>query len=248
MMVLIMLRLPVSSTELQSFGGDEVGALTELFARCFAEELWCARLVEVLPSPDERHAWLLGSCRTDLEAFAAWGGAFVLGGTGSGTGVADDSDTGVGEAGAPVPVGLALVGSRAKPTRDELGALGKRAFEEGCQTLSPQSRKRLAARLKLMEDFSNGHWMDRFCAGDFRYLYAICVDRAQRRTGVFSRLIDPVIAECDELGIPLFLECYTERLVSLYGSKGFEVLKTLSSPTLALTEYCMMRAPRVLYG
>jgi GNAT superfamily N-acetyltransferase len=90
--------------------------------------------------------------------------------------------------------------------------------------------------------------MGRSCAGDFRYLYAICVDRAQRKTGAFSRLIDPVIAECDELGIPLFLECYTERLVSLYGSKGFEVLKTEDSPTLALAEYRMTRAPRALRG
>jgi GNAT superfamily N-acetyltransferase len=213
------------ATKAHPLRDDERDAATELFARGFAEELWYATLLEVLTSHKERHAFLLDTCRTDLEGFAAWGGAFVV-------------------SAADGPAGLILVGSRDVPTDSEFKNLNKRALEAGGENLPPQSRKRLEERLHHMESLVGGHWMERFCSGDFRYIYAICVAPAHRKTGVFSRLIDPVIAECDQLGIPLCLECYTERLASLYGNRGFEVVDTISNPALALTEYCMIRPPQ----
>jgi GNAT superfamily N-acetyltransferase len=209
----------------------EYGVVAELFARSFAEELWCAALVEALPSPEERHAFLLGNCRTDLEGFALWDGAFVV-----------ESARSAEPTGRPA--GLILVGRRDRPTGAELDALNARAFEEGCATLSPQSRELLSARLAQMEALVNGRWMDRYCEGDFRYIYGICVGAAYRGAGIFGQLIDPLIAECDERGIPLCLECYAEHLTALYGSKGFEVVDTVHVATLELTQYRMVRRPR----
>jgi GNAT superfamily N-acetyltransferase len=228
---------------------DEHERAVELFARCFAEELWCAALVEILANPADQHAYLLGSCRTDLECFSTWNGVFVVSDEGNArnengardardASSADNTDT------TSNPVGLTLVGGKDMLKASAFDALSKRAFEAGCETLPPHSRKLLSARLKQMEDLSNGHWMERFCAEDFRYIYAICVDTAYRGTGVFGLLIDPIIAECDQLGIPLCLECYTERLVALYGSRGFEVVETVTNPTLNLTEHCMIRKPQ----
>jgi GNAT superfamily N-acetyltransferase len=219
-------RQDLQMMEAHPLRGDERDAVAEMFARGFAEELWCAALVEVLPDCGEQHAFLLGTCKTDMEGFAAWGGAFVVS-------VADS------------PAGLILVGSKDALDGSTLEDLNKRAFEAGCEGLPPQSRERLEKRLRHMEVLVNGHWMERFCEGDFRYIYAICVDAAHRKTGVFGRLIDPVIAECDRLGVPLCLECYTERLASLYGNRGFEVVDTINAPALGLTEYCMVRTPRM---
>jgi hypothetical protein len=130
------------------------------------------------------------------------------------------------------------------PTASDFDALRTRGFEKGCEALPPQSRTLLSARLEQMEAFSNGQWMGGLCTGDFRYLYAICVDAACRGTGAFDHLMGPVAAECDRLGMPLFLECYTGHLAALYGSRGFEVTGTTPMPDLGLTEYRMIRQPQ----
>ncbi|MDR2106562.1 MAG: GNAT family N-acetyltransferase [Coriobacteriales bacterium] len=246
---------------------DERDAAAELFARCFAEELWCAALLEVLPSPEERHAFLLGTCRTDIAGFAAWNGVLVVsqtedgdtgaGGVGAGAGAGAGASGTTGDPGANTsmrntgasdtagaPVGLILAGGRDAPTAFDLDALHAQGFEEGCKSLPLHSQDALKARLKQMENLENGRWMSRFCTGDFRYIAVIGVDEAYRGTGVFGRLIDPLIAECDELRIPLCLECYSQQLAALYGSRGFEVVDTVHNPDLNLTQHCMVRPPR----
>jgi GNAT superfamily N-acetyltransferase len=233
--------------------GERDGA-AELFARCFAEELWCVALLEVLPSLKERHAFLLGSCQTEMAGFAAWDGALVVSGArsnGAGTdggaerAVATGAESAADASGPTgTPVGLILIGSRDAPTASALDTLHEQGFVEGCKSLPSHSRDALKARLEQMEDLVNGSWMGRFCTGDFRYIASICVDEAYRGTGVFGRLMDPLIAECDRLRIPLCLECYSERLVALYGNRGFEVVDTVHNLELNLTEYCMIRPPR----
>jgi GNAT superfamily N-acetyltransferase len=240
-------------TQAHPLRNDEHDAAAELFARCFAEELWCAALLEVLPSLKERHAFLLGSCQTEMAGFAAWAGVLVVSserdndaGTDGGAGRAVDlsAESAVDASGSTgTPVGLILIGSRDAPTASGLNALHEQGFVEGCRNLPVHSRDALKARLEQMRDLSNGSWMGRFCTGDFRYIASICVDEAYRGTGVFGRLMDPLIAECDRLRIPLCLECYSERLVALYGNRGFEVVSTVHNRELNLTEYCMIRPP-----
>ena len=44
--------------------------------------------------------------------------------------------------------------------------------------------------------------------------------------------------------IPVFLECYADRLVSLYEHVGFEVFRVFEDPAFDVKQVCMVRHPK----
>jgi GNAT superfamily N-acetyltransferase len=85
--------------------------------------------------------------------------------------------------------------------------------------------------------------MDELYPDGYAYIAAICVDPGARGSGVFGALIDPLIAESRAKQLPLCLECYAEGLIQVYGSRGFQVVKTFVNDDPPLTQYCMALLP-----
>ncbi len=53
------------------------------------------------------------------------------------------------------------------------------------------------------------------------YLFAVGVTQAARGRGIGRRLLTPVLAGCDQAGLPAYLENSTDRNTGLYESLGF---------------------------
>ncbi len=75
---------------------------------------------------------------------------------------------------------------------------------------------------------------------DFLYIASISIDPKKRGTGAFARLFTPLVAYAQQQNVPLFLDCFTDRLEGLYQHFGFDVLKRVSSPDFEIVERCMV--------
>ncbi len=62
-------------------------------------------------------------------------------------------------------------------------------------------------------------------AQPYWYLEVVGVEPATQGLGVGTRLLEPVLAQADEVGQRCYLETMTERNVSWYGTLGFEVVR-----------------------
>ena len=67
---------------------------------------------------------------------------------------------------------------------------------------------------------------------------------SKRGSGAFRRLTSPFFEYADQQGIPVFLECYADRLVSLYEHVGFEVFRVFEDPAFDVKQVCMVRPPK----
>jgi GNAT superfamily N-acetyltransferase len=62
------------------------------------------------------------------------------------------------------------------------------------------------------------------------YLSVLGTDPDRQGQGLGSKLLAPVLAECDRLEIPAYLETGTERNVAFYTRHGFKVTGTIRLP------------------
>ena len=75
------------------------------------------------------------------------------------------------------------------------------------------------------------------------YLSIIGTDPAAQGRGVGSALLEPVLRQCDEDGIPAYLESSKERNVAYYARHGFRVRDELTLPR-GPRMWLMWREPR----
>ena len=60
---------------------------------------------------------------------------------------------------------------------------------------------------------------------DFMHILSFAVRPDAHGTGVASRLMRPFLDKARELGVPVYLECLSDELESLYSHYGFEVVE-----------------------
>lgn len=84
------------------------------------------------------------------------------------------------------------------------------------------------------EDMQSPHW----------YLVMLGVAPNYQGQGVGGSLIQPVLAQADEAGLPCYLETSTERGVNFYQKHGFEVLRSGQLSPDAPTFWTMKRNPQ----
>lgn len=73
------------------------------------------------------------------------------------------------------------------------------------------------------------------------YLRLLGVRPELQGQGLGSALMQPVLTQCDELGIPAYLETETEANVRYYEKRGFRVLREIPVQPGALTMWTMWR-------
>ena len=90
---------------------------------------------------------------------------------------------------------------------------------------------------KPMEDDRKRHMSDR----RFVYLQIIGVARDFQGKGYGGRLLRALLEQCDQEGVPLYLETETEDNVDMYKKFGFRVLQVINLPVLDLPMWEMVR-------
>ncbi len=94
-------------------------------------------------------------------------------------------------------------------------------------------------RLDPVSDFK---WFTEHAQGkDYIYFYSWAVDVDKRGTGALRRLLNPFFDYADEHGIDCYLECYSDRLQSMYEHIGFEVIDVVAEDGIEISERCMIR-------
>ena len=75
------------------------------------------------------------------------------------------------------------------------------------------------------------------------YLWGLAIDPAQKRTGVGTALLKPVLAKADREHKPVYLETHDENNVAYYQRVGFALVHTATIPKYGLPIWCMLREP-----
>lgn len=119
------------------------------------------------------------------------------------------------------------------------------SFEATKAFLTPEEIQILDAQGKAMEPFTT-RWVYDYVADDqdFFYFSSVAVDADKRGSGAFGRLFRPFLAWADQLGLPCYLDCFTENLENIYAHYGFETLQHTTAPGFDITERCMVRYPQ----
>ncbi len=114
--------------------------------------------------------------------------------------------------------------------------------------LTPEEAQALSESQQWLEPISDFDWAPDAAkeAGfdDYIYFYAWAVDVNARGTGAFRRMTQPFFDFADARGIPCYLECYSDRLQSMYEHVGFEVTEIIDAPGIPITQRRMVRNPQ----
>ncbi len=86
-------------------------------------------------------------------------------------------------------------------------------------------------------------WYREHVGGRHYRLKVIAVDRALRGSGVFRRLMTPVLEYAGQNRIPVVLETHNPVNIGLYEHFGFTLVKTITHPGIEIKQYCMIRYP-----
>ena len=122
-------------------------------------------------------------------------------------------------------------------------------IEESMQThfLHTVSKKELFHLVKReheMRNISSFHWAhDLEKDNDFIYFHAWAVDPQARGKHSLTRLVTPFFEYADAHGLNCYLDCYSDRLQSIYEHLGFELIDTLTDPAFTVFERRMIRRP-----
>jgi ribosomal protein S18 acetylase RimI-like enzyme len=75
------------------------------------------------------------------------------------------------------------------------------------------------------------------------YLWGLAVDPNQKRRGIGTALMKPVIDKADADEKPIYLETHDEKNVAYYQRMGFSLVHTDTIPKFDLAIWCMVREP-----
>lgn len=77
------------------------------------------------------------------------------------------------------------------------------------------------------------------------FLYILAVEPEYQGRGIGSALMQPVLAQCDQEGIPAYLENSKEQNLALYERNGFQTIEAFAAPKNGPTVWLMVRQPGV---
>lgn len=83
-----------------------------------------------------------------------------------------------------------------------------------------------------------------FAGGPHWYLWGMGIDPAQQRKGIGSALLQPVLAQADQAGLPCYLETQNAANLSFYQKHGFAVVSDGVVPKETLQVWAMVRTPQ----
>ncbi len=202
-----------------------IDELARMMGRSFMEERWTACWLSALDADDGRKLEISRAImKYDFIVGAPYECCYLLPDLSAGTGAYLSSD---------------LQGRIWSDLEDEAMAMMAES------TLTDTEKAALSQRAKEMKGISNFSWMIEHAGNaDFIHFFSIGVNADMRGSGAFRKLLTPFLAYADKQGINCYLECYHDRLESLYGHFGFETTQRFSDPAFDIVERAMVRSPR----
>ncbi|MBC3901003.1 hypothetical protein GH811_15405 [Acetobacterium malicum] len=85
------------------------------------------------------------------------------------------------------------------------------------------------------------NWHTAYVDGAVYHLLIIATDESVKGTGVFRKLITPVLEKCEANKEPIVLETFNPDNLPIYEHFGFNLMESHTSDDMGLTCYCMMR-------
>ncbi len=110
------------------------------------------------------------------------------------------------------------------------------------KTTTKRELLRLWKREQQMKHISLFHWANSVEENDeYIYFHAWAVDPKARGKHSLTRLVTPFFNYADEHKINCYLDCYSDKLQSIYEHLGFELIDTLKDPKFSVFERRMIR-------
>lgn len=106
--------------------------------------------------------------------------------------------------------------------------------------ISKEDTKLLKEKSELQGKIHNPKWYKKYSKNAY-YINWIAVDEESKGTGVFRKLISPIIDMCEKNNMDMVLETFTKSNVPIYEHFGFELVETHTSEEVVLLEYCMIK-------
>lgn len=105
----------------------------------------------------------------------------------------------------------------------------------------PESLARIGQNAAALNEIAQPDWFRPLLGpGNVYVLQAIAVRRDRRGTGVFRRLLTPILAQAEARKVPVVLQTFDLDNLRKYEHMGFVLQKELSSQALGLTCYHML--------
>lgn len=213
---------------------DLIASLAVMVGMSFLEEgwfdTWLAALDDDYPAGDERlrerkRAIVQASFLDEFTVFAPLEGVYALPDSTAAAGAYRFSELG----------GLTLTDMERQA--EEQGSLAA--------LLTPREGRLLDERNEAMAAISSFDWAREHAQGrDHINFFAWAVHPEARGTGALSRLVKPIFAYADAKGLDCYLECYSDRLQSMYEHLGFELVDELHDEAFLVYERRMVRKAR----
>ena len=105
--------------------------------------------------------------------------------------------------------------------------------------ISKEDTKLLKEKSKLQSKIHDPKWYKKYSKNAY-YINWIAVNAKCKGTGIFRKLISPIIDTCEKNHMDVVLETFTKSNVPIYEHFGFEKVETHTSEEIALSEYCMV--------
>jgi GNAT superfamily N-acetyltransferase len=79
---------------------------------------------------------------------------------------------------------------------------------------------------------------------DYIYLYMLCVKEESQGKGIGGKLLRAILDDCDQKGLPIYLETETVENVQMYEHFGFKIVKKITLPEINCPAWEMLREPQ----
>lgn len=111
--------------------------------------------------------------------------------------------------------------------------------------LSKEDKARLISNLKKADGAEDIKWRKQVCnKGAYFYIDLVVVDGAQKGSGMFRRLMEPILSRTSREGIPILLDTHDSGNVPIYQHFGFELIQEhRAKGNQEMVQYSMMKRP-----
>lgn len=98
----------------------------------------------------------------------------------------------------------------------------------------------LKEKMKIQNKIHDRNWFKKYGKNCY-YITQIAVSKEKKGSGLFRRIFNPILEECQKNDMCIVLETFTKSNVSLYEHFGFELVETHTNYIVPFTEYCMIK-------
>lgn len=95
-------------------------------------------------------------------------------------------------------------------------------------------------KMKLQNLLHDRKWFKKYDKNCY-YITQIAVAKDKKGSGLFRRMITPILEECVKKNMCIALETFTKSNVGMYEHFGFELVETHTNENVPFSEYCMIK-------